>query len=461
MRAVAIWTSSHSRLGRPVGVDARLDLGPGFEPPRAHQSRRFDARSTIVAAMSQRARAASPEIGVGADSTANEPSGLWGRAFRSFFLGLAVWAALAVPLWTASWLGAVPAPGWLAPHWWHGHEMVFGFVAAAIAGFLLTASPVWSGGPALAGTPLVLLFGLWTAGRISMLAAGAVPTWLLAAVDGAFLPAVALATVRTLWGSGQHRNYAVVAIVAVLAVANAFMHAEALGYVTGWGGRALRFAVDAIVVLLLVIGGRITPAFTQNAFRRAGLEVSLRPRRSAGALAIAAAAALAFVTPLAGRSPATGFLAALAGLAAAVRLAGWRSWHTRSDPLVWSLHAGATWVVVGLLLVAAGDLGAAIPATAGLHALTAGAMGTTILAVITRVGLGHTGRALVLPRGMVSCYALVHVAAVARVVAPFLPAETQGPLLVVSGIAWAAAFGLFAIRYWPILTTPRPDGRPG
>lgn len=405
-------------------------------------------------------RATSLGTAIGARSESG-PSGLWGRAFRPFFLGLAVYTALAVPLWIGVWFGAVPAPGWLAPTWWHGHEMVFGFIAAAIAGFLLTASPVWTGGPALTGTPLALLFGLWVSGRVLMSVAGSVPAGVVAAVDVAFLPFVAVAVVRTLWGSGQRRSYAVVGIVTVLALANAVMHAEALGTVSGWAGRALRFAVDAIVVLLLVIGGRITPAFTQNALRRAGLELSVRSRPWAGALAIAGAAALALVTLLAGRSPVTGTLAAFAGLTAGVRVAGWRSWHTRSEPLVWSLHAGAAWVVVGLLLVGASDLGAAVPATAGLHALTAGAMGGTILAVITRVGLGHTGRALVLPRGMVWSYALVHAAAAVRVVAPFLEAEIQRGLLGVSGLAWAAAFALFAIQYSGILTKPRPDGRPG
>ncbi|NNL65505.1 MAG: NnrS family protein [Myxococcales bacterium] len=392
---------------------------------------------------------------------AAEPFGLWGRAFRPFFLGLAFYGALAIPWWTLVWLGWLPAPTWLIPIWWHGHEMIFGFVAAAIAGFLLTASPVWAGGPALTGRPLAALFSLWALGRVALAGGGILPAWLVAGVDLAFFPAVALAVVWTLWGSGQSRNYGVVGIVAALAAANGVVHAEALGLASGVAGPGLRFAVDLLIVLLLVIGGRITPAFTQNALQRRGLERSVRPRPWVGAVAIGAAALLALVTPAAGRTPWTGLLAALAGLAATIRLVGWQTWHIRSDPLLWSLHAGAAWVVVGLLLVAASDLGAAIPAAAGLHALTAGAIGTSILAVITRVGLGHTGRALVLPPGVMWSFALVHLAAAARVAAPFLPAVAQQALLIASGMAWAAAFGLFAVRYWPILTTPRPDGRPG
>jgi uncharacterized protein involved in response to NO len=390
-----------------------------------------------------------------------EPFGLWGRAFRPFFLGLAIYGVLAVPWWTLVWLGVLPAPGWLIPMWWHGHEMMFGFVAAAIAGFLLTASPVWTGGPALTGRPLAALVALWVLGRVALAAVGVLPPWVVAAVDLAFLPAVALAVVRALWGSGQIRNYAVVCIVVALALANGVVHAEALGLASGVAGPGLRFAVDLVVVLILVIGGRITPAFTHNALRRRGLDRTVRSWPWLSAFAIGAAGALALTTAVTGRTHLTGLLATLAGLAAAARLAGWQTWHIRSDPLLWSLHAGSAWVVAGLLLVGAGDLGAAIPAAAGLHALTAGAMGTTILAVMTRVGLGHTGRPLVLPRGVVWSYVCVHAAAVARVAAPFVSAEGQRALLLLSGLAWVAAFGLFAVRYWPILTGPRPDGRPG
>lgn len=390
-----------------------------------------------------------------------EPFGLWGRAFRPFFLGLAIYAALAVPWWVLVWLGTLPAPGWLIPMWWHGHEMMFGFVAAAIAGFLLTASPVWTGGPALTGAPLAALVALWAAGRLALAGGGWLPAGWVAAIDLAFLPAVALAVLRTLWGSGQIHNYGVLGILVALAAANGAMHAEVLGLASGSARPGLRFAVDGVVVLILVIAGRIIPAFTQNALRRRGLERAVRSWAWLNALTIGATGALAVVTLVVGRTPATGYLAATAGLAAAARLAGWQTWRIRSDPLLWSLHAGSAWAVVGLLLVAASDLGAAIPPAAGLHALTAGAMGATILAVMTRVGLGHTGRPLELPPGVIGCYVLVHGAAASRVAAPFVPAEVQPALLLASGLAWAGAFGLFAVRYGPILTSPRLDGRPG
>lgn len=394
-------------------------------------------------------------------AASGEPFGLWGRAFRPFFLLLAIHAALVVPVWTLVWTGAWPPPAWLAPAWWHGHEMVFGFLAAAIAGFLLTAAPVWSGGAVLAGRPLAALVGLWLAGRVAFALAGVIPAWAVAGLDLGFLPGVAWAAARSLRGSGQRRNQALVGIVALLALANAAVHAEALGWVGGAAGPALRLAVDVVVVLLVVIGGRITPAFTRNALRRRGVDATLRSSKALDVLCVGACAALALWTPVAGRSALTGALAALAGIGVAARLAGWRSGQTSSDPLLWSLHAGAAWLVVGLLLVASSDLGAGVPASAGLHALTAGAMASTILAVMTRVGLGHTGRPLVLPRGVSVCYVLVHAAALARVAAPFVGGAAHRGLLLVSGLAWAGAFGLYAARYAPILVAPRADGAPG
>jgi uncharacterized protein involved in response to NO len=387
--------------------------------------------------------------------------GLWGRAFRPFFLGLSVYAALVVPWWLAVTAGIAPAPGWLVAPWWHGHEMVFGVVAAAIAGFLLTASPVWVGRRALAGAPLAALFGLWAAGRIAMAAAGWLPAWLVAAVDASCLPAVAGVVARTLWGSGRIGNHAVVGLVVALASANAAMHAQALALGAGGAGAALRLGVDLVVVLMLVISGRITPAFTRNAFARDGIAAQVRSWPWLDLAAIAAAAALAVATLTFGRGAVTGALATLAGVAAAGRLAGWQTWHTRADPLLWSLHAGSAWIASGLLLTAAADLGLGVPAAAGLHALTAGAMGSLILAVITRVGLGHTGRALVVPSGVVACYALVHAGAALRVASTFAGGDLRLALLVAGGLAWAAAFAGYALRYAPILTRPRPDGRPG
>jgi uncharacterized protein involved in response to NO len=386
---------------------------------------------------------------------------LWGRGFRPFFLAVGVYGFLVVAAWTAIWRGALAAPGWPSPAWWHGHEMLFGLVAAAIAGFLLTAAPVWTGRPALHGRPLAALLGLWALGRLAMLCAGQLPAGLVAAIDVAFLPVVAGVLVRTLWRTGQRRNYGIVAVLGALALANAAVHAQVLGFEGNSAPRALRFTGDLVVVLIVVIGGRITPGFTTNALLRLGVDARASSPPWLDRLAVASVTLLAAVDLVAPRGITSGLVAALAGLAVAARMTGWQTLRTWRDPLVWSLHAGMAWVAMGLFLVAAGDLGRSVPASAGLHALTAGAMGSMILAVMTRVGLGHTGRPLVLPRGAVGIYLLVHAGAAARVLGGLAPGLGQSPLLLIGGLLWAAAFGLFAILYGPILLRPRVDGKDG
>jgi uncharacterized protein involved in response to NO len=386
---------------------------------------------------------------------------LWGRGFRPFFLGAGLYGGLAALAWTAMWRGAFPAPAWLNPMWWHAHEMLFGLVAAAIAGFLTTSVPVWTGRRALSGGPLLALVALWAAGRLAMLGAGLLPAGLVAGVDVAFLPVLAVLLGRVLWRTGQVRNYGVVAVVAVLAIAHAVVHAQALGWTATSAQRALRLAVEVVVLLIVVIGGRITPAFTANALRRRGMDAPIRAQPGIDRLAVAAVALVAVVGLLAPRSVASGAVACAAGLLVAARMTGWQTARTVSDPLLWSLHAGMAWVVIGLLLVGVADLGAPLAGSAGLHALTAGAMGSMILAVMTRVALGHTGRPLALPRGAVGCYLLVHAGAAMRVAAALLPGPAQASWLLAAGLLWAAAFWLFVLIYAPILTRPRVDGVAG
>ena len=289
-------------------------------------SDRRDARAALELRGSERAGSTTPpQVGYP----------LWRRGFRPFFLGAGAYGGLVLVAWLAIWRGALPAPAWLAPAWWHGHEMVFGLAAAAIAGFLLTATPVWTGRPALAGRPLAALFGLWVAGRVAIWAAGMLPAWLVALVDTAFLPALAAVLARALWRTGQRHNYGVVAVVGVLALANAAVHAQALGLASASAPLALRFAVDAVVVLIVVIGGRITPAFTANALMRRGIAAVVRSRPRIDRLAVTCVALVAIVDLLAPRSVASGAVASAAGVAVALRMAGWQTRWTLGDPLVW------------------------------------------------------------------------------------------------------------------------------
>jgi uncharacterized protein involved in response to NO len=284
---------------------------------------------------------------------------------------------------------------------------------------------------------------------------------LVAGVDLAFLVALAATLTPTLLAARQRHNYGFAVILWGLALANLFTHLQSVGLLERGAALGLGLGVDLVALLVVIVGGRITPSFTANALRRAGVDAAVRTRPWLDRGTVAAIALLAAIDLVAPRSLASGLVAALAALLVLMRMSGWQSLRIRCDPLLWSLHAGYAWVAAGLGCLAAANLGADIPVTAGLHALTAGAFGATLLAVMTRVGLGHTGRALVAPRGIPLAYVLVSAGALLRVLGPVvLPAQGL-PLLIASGLLWSAAFALFTVVYAPMLTRPRIDGKPG
>lgn len=393
--------------------------------------------------------------------TAVPSTALWERGFRPFFLLGAGYAFLVLPLWLVIYAGALPAPEWLPEVLWHGHELVFGVVLAAVAGFLLTAVPVWTATNAVSGAALAGLAALWTAGRLAMLAAGHLPAWLVAALDLAFLPALTVALARPLLSRQQRRNWGFVPILVALFAANLAMHAQRLGWTSASAVTGLHAAVELIIVIVVIVGGRIVPTFTRNAFARAGDSGVVNPRLQVGRLAVALVVGVAVVDLFVPRTVWSGAVALAAALALAWRMIGWRSLRTGRDPLLWSLHLGAAWIVVGFALVAVADLTGAVPWALGLHGLTAGAMGATILAVMTRVGLGHTGRPLVAPPGVRAMFVLVNAGALVRVVGPLVAPDFYLITVVVGGALWSLAFGLFIVVYASVLVRPRFDAVAG
>jgi uncharacterized protein involved in response to NO len=392
---------------------------------------------------------------------ASHATALWRRGFRPFFLLAGGYAVAGVAMWIAVLAGWLAAPAWLVPTWWHGHEMVFGFVGAAMAGFLLTSVPVWTGAEPWAGASLAALAGLWLAGRLAMAWAGHLPTWLVASVDGAFLPALALVIARPIRAAGQLRNAVFPLLVGALALANLAMHLGALGAGERVARTALYVGVDLVTLLVVVLTGRLTPLFTDNALRRAGIAAPLRPHAGLERAAQLGVGVLAVADALSPGSRVSGVAALAAAAAAAGRMVGWHSLRVRSDPLLWSLHAGAAWVVGGLAALALADLLGVPPRSTALHALTAGAFGATILAVMTRVALGHTGRPFATPPGIAWAYALVSGGALLRVVGPLAFPRHWLAVMATSGALWAAAFAIFLAVYAPILVRPRVDGRDG
>jgi len=380
---------------------------------------------------------------------------LFSLGFRPFFALAALQAVFSVSAWVAIFAGLVPAPLWLTPSLWHAHEMIFGFVAAAAAGFLLTAAPTWTQSRPVSGSPLIFLAALWLVGRVAMALAGALPLPIVALVDVAFLPAFALVIARPILAARQTRNYGFPALLSALALANLCAHLDALGLAPGFAATCLHGGVDLAIVLIVVVGGRITPSFTANAFRRDGVAAVVRTRVWVDRTAIAAVVGVALANLLVPRTPVSGALALFASLAVAARMSGWQTRHTLRDPLLWSLHLGYAWVAIGLAAIALADLTGEIAWSVGLHAETTGAIGTMVLAVTTRVSLGHTGRPLVAPRSATAAYLLVSAAALVRTAGALIVPDPYLRVIALAGLLWAAAFAVFLVHYAPILVRPR------
>ncbi|ACE86081.1 NnrS family protein [Cellvibrio japonicus] len=378
--------------------------------------------------------------------------------FRLFFLLVGLYGVAIVLAWTGFLFGGLALPvGWSPLHW-HSHEMLFGFTSAAVAGFILTAVCNWTGAPPLQGGKLLLLGLVWSLGRVAMWSAGYLPLWLVALLDMLFLPALGVILLRILLAYGNKRNLLLGGMILALSAANLLMH---IGFITGkqgWLVQGETLAMNLITLIMLVIGGRIIPMFSANWWRNQGINVQPRviPALDKACLLITA---LLIPAAFAGLPWLTGGIALAAAVLNAWRWLGWRGWRTWSEPLLWVLHIGYGWLVIALLLKGLAAF-ALVGASAWQHALGAGAMGTLILGVMTRVALGHTGRPLQLPPLAWLIYVGICVAAVCRMAAALGWTDYRlGVMFAAAG--WCFAFSLFTVIYWPILSRPRLDGRPG
>lgn len=386
---------------------------------------------------------------------------LLGYGFRPFFL----LAGLSAPALVLVWLLVLATGGWpdtaVPALSWHGHEMLFGFVTAAVAGFLLTAVPSWTGSPALKGAGLGALVALWLAGRVVLAPWSGAPPALAAAVDLAFLPALGVALALPLVRAGKIANTAFLLLLGLLTTANLLFHLDWLGVLADGARLGLALGIGVVLMMVTVIGGRILPAFTRNALKARGVTAEVTSRRCVERLTLIATVAMIPVDLILPSGLLAGAVALVAAVAHARRLAGWQTRHTLGQPILWILHAGYAWVPLALALKAAHGLGGLVDGTAWLHALTAGGFATLILAVMSRAALGHTGRPLVASRVTVASYALLLLAAALRTLAPELPGGAYTPALHAAGLAWVACFAAFLWVYAPVLTRPRADGQPG
>ncbi len=380
--------------------------------------------------------------------------------FRPFFLIAGVYGVVTIVAWMAQLFGSLTLPvGW-SPIYWHGHEMLFGLVTAAIAGFLLTAICNWTGAPPLQGAGLLVMMLVWVSGRLAMWTASWWPMGVVAVVDMLFLPVLAGYALRVLLRHGNRRNLVLVAMLVVLALTNAMTH---IGFVTGnlvWLRLGEVTAFNLVTLLMVIISGRIIPLFTINWLRNNGRKPEdVRSTVAIDSVALISTALLIPIDFFPGFPWLAGSVAAVAAVAHTIRLLGWSGWKASLDPLLWILHLGYAWIVAALALKSIAAFGL-VPPSAWNHALGVGGIGTLILGIMTRVALGHTGRALHLPRFAIAIYVTISLAAATRVAAALLLVEFRIGLLI-AATAWSLAFAIFVIIYWPILSRPRVDGRPG
>ncbi len=376
-------------------------------------------------------------------------------AFRPFFLLNGLFAAGAILLWVLILQGHSPAflP---ADSLWHAHEMLMGFAMAAVAGFSLTAVANWTGRAPVSGLPLMVLVSAWLAGRLAMLFVNLLPGWLVAAVDLAFPVLLAVMLAREIVAGRSRRNYPIAGILFALAMFDGLYHFGVGTEVWEFARSSLYLLLHTVLLLIVVIGGRIVPNFTGNWLRRRGESILPRSRPGVDRLSLAATAAVGVSASIDPAGGLTGSLALLAALTHGWRLAGWRGLATRSEPILLVMHVAYLWLPVGYLLLSVSAFGFSPAGIASLHALGMGAIGSMILAVTTRVALGHTGRPLHAARLTTLSYFLFTIAVIARIAGPLFP--SRGIVLIdFAAGGWILSFALFCWVYWPILTGPRAD----
>jgi len=397
------------------------------------------------------------QVDAAAESRLLHPNtAVFALGFRPFFLLAGAAAVALAALWLAAYVFGLFLSNYYDTLGWHSHEMVFGYGVAVVAGFLLTSVKNWTGLQTVQGKGLAGLAALWLGGRVLPFFPDALPHGLIALVDLAFLPALAIALAVPLVRHGQQRNLVFLPILAVMALANALVHLQVLGLARATAHAGTYLAVDLLILLIAIIGGRVIPFFTERALPGAA------PRRwpVIERVSIVAVVALALCELLPLPRAAVVAVAALGALSHAIRWWGWHERRVWSVPLLWVLYLGYGWVVVGFGLKALAVAGQMSPFLA-LHAFTVGGIGVTTLGMMARVALGHTGRPLQPAKAVAWAFALINLATLARVALPLAAPRWYLTSIALAGGLWIAAFLLFLVVYSPILIQPRVDARPG
>ncbi len=381
---------------------------------------------------------------------------LFALGFRAFFMLAGLAALILIVFWNALSNGTLTSEAYFPNSYWHAHEMLLGYAAAVISGFLLTAVKNWTGKATVTGDQLAGLCLLWLYGRILPFYSGLLPDALIALVDFSFLPALAYQVSKPIIAVKQYRNMFFIGLLLLLALGNGLIHVQMLGLQENTAAAGLQLIIATIIILILIIAGRVFPFFTER-----GIPGTLIIKNPLLDNVSVASAVIVFALQLAAIS---GTWLALAASAAAIlnltRLFGWyvqRIWYV---PMLWVLYVGYSWVILGFILTVLSAYAIVLPALA-LHAFTLGGIGVLTLGMMARVSLGHTGRALKASNTIAIAFVLINVAALFRVLLPIAMPNWYETLLYVSTLSWLAAFSLFVFIYAPILSRARIDGQDG
>lgn len=382
---------------------------------------------------------------------------IWRQAFRPFFLFGALFSALAIFVWVFSLFHKTLVSPPLGLHFWHSHEMIFGFVAAIIAGFLLTAVQNWTGLRAVNGKALIILFSVWALGRLINLVNFDLPIWFIALTQGTFWLLVIYHLIKPVWLIRQFRNLIFLPILSIFCVLDVSSY-----YVATQHPLLLQVlpktSVFLVLLLMTMISGRVFPMFTANGTNTPRAKVSKGLEITTIVFTIALVTMPLIEVPFSLSAQLVAMVYLIAALLHAVRALQWKPWVTLKVPLVWSLHLSYWFIPLGLCLIGLHKLGFAVTYSAALHAITVGAISLMILAMISRVSLGHSGRPIIPAAPVKYSFLILALAAVSRITAESIQYQT---LLTISALLFVFAMVLFFVNYFKILTSPRPDGRPG
>jgi uncharacterized protein involved in response to NO len=374
--------------------------------------------------------------------------------FRPLFLCAGLAGALLMPLWLAFWSGALTPNAYYGGIGWHSHEMLFGYSAAVLAGFLLTAVRNWTGIDTITGKPLAALAGVWLAGRI--LPFLPVPDALIALVDLAFLPLLAAALSKPLWNGANKVNRFFIPLLGGMAIANLLMHLQALGLTETTANSGVILMRNLVLLIILLVTGRIMPFFTERAI----MGSTPRNRELVEKLSFGCMLALTALEPFLSGTWIVGLLAAAFAIIQIIRMAGWYDKRIWGVPILWVLYTGYFWLILGYALLALSAFGKAAPNLA-LHAITVGGIGVLTLGMMARVALGHSGRPIQSAPIINAAFVLLNLGAAIRVLAPIAAPQMYITWIHLSGGIWGLCFLVFCVVYLPILVKPRIDGMPG